>query len=293
MVIDCHVHLNKYHHEANAPTEVHLERLRDQMTKYNLEHVMVLTSYTVNPERPSVEQVAELINGDPRILLVEGIITQNDRPTDLHALEERLKTGRVRGLKIYPGYEHAYPSDRAFHDAYGLAAKYRVPVMMHTGDTYSAKAKIKYSHPINVDEVCVDYPDVNFVLCHLGNPWLRTTAEIIYKNHNAYTDISGLVLEEFEAKMEAWMKQQVGDLLLYSGEPDRILYGTDWPLVRMGPYLKFVDDLELDPEHKALLLRENAIRLFRIEGAATEPRAKRHNVEAPPTSSAENEPSPS
>lgn len=267
MVIDCHVHLNNYHHEQNAPTEVHLARLKEQMAKWNLEHAIVITSYTVNQERPSAQRVAELIRDDPRLHLVEGIALTGPEPTDVHQVEERIRAGTVRALKLYPGYDHIYPYDRPFRPFIELAGKHGLPVMFHTGDTYDVKGKIKYSHPIHIDELCVDYPDINFVLCHLGNPWLRTTAEIIYKNHNAYTDISGLTLEEFEARMEVWMKHEVGELLLYAGEPDRILYGTDWPLVRMGPYLRFVDDLDLEPEVKRLLLRENAARLFGIETA--------------------------
>jgi predicted TIM-barrel fold metal-dependent hydrolase len=81
---------------------------------------------------------------------------------------------------------------------YALAAKYAVPVMIHCGDTYTPKGKVKYSHPLHVDEVAVDHPDVNFVICHLGNPWLRDCMEVVYKNANVYADISGLVLGNFQ-----------------------------------------------------------------------------------------------
>ena len=49
-----------------------------------------------------------------------------------------------------------------------------MPVFFHTGDTYSPEAKLKFAHPLGVDEVAVDHPDVKFVLCHLGNPWTVT-----------------------------------------------------------------------------------------------------------------------
>jgi uncharacterized protein len=268
MIVDCHIHLNNYHlaqpSEAAGPAEDHLQRLREQMDKHGLDQCVVLTSYTVNPDRPSAARVLELLRGEPRLHVVEGLGVTGPAPMDWEGVEGRLRAGRTRGLKIYPGYEHAYPTDARFQPAYGLAAKYRVPVMVHTGDTYAPQGKLKFAHPLQVDEVAVDHPDVDFVVCHLGNPWFRDTAELLYKNENVYADISGLVLEEFTAPMEAYMREELQDLLLYSGEPDKILYGTDWPLVRMGPYLRFVEQLALTPEHRAMLLGENAVRLFRL-----------------------------
>ncbi len=275
MFIDCHVHLNNYHLDEKAPTEEQLRRLRDQMAKWNLDHVMVLTSYTVNPERPSASRLLELLAGDPRIHVIEGVGVTGPDPVDWDGVEKRLRGRQTWGVKIYPGYEHVYPHDRAFQPLFELAAKHRVPVMVHTGDTYAPRAKIKFAHPLHVDEVAVDYPDVQFVICHLGNPWLHDTAELMYKNQNVYADISGLTLEEFSAPLEEYMREEVADLILYSGETDKVLYGTDWPLVRMGPYLRFVESLKMEPDQRRMLLGENAAELFRIPRDAP--------VSAPPT----------
>lgn len=279
MIIDCHVHLNNYHVEEKAPTEEHLRRLREQMEKWHLDHCIVLTSYTVNSDRPSAARLLELLRGDPRIHVVEGLGVTRDEGVDWENVEERLRDRRTWGLKIYPGYEHVYPYDRAFQPAFDLAAKYRVPLMVHSGDTFAPKGKLKYAHPLHVDEVAVDHPDVNIVVCHLGNPWLHDTAELMYKNANVYADISGLTLEEFSAPLEAYMREELEELLLYSGEWDKVLFGTDWPLVRMGPYLRFVEQLGIEADRRAMLMGETAARLFRIPHAATAPSIHPH---APP-----------
>lgn len=280
MIIDCHVHLNNYYEEQRAPTEENLRRLREQMEKHQLDHCIVLTSYAVNQDRPSATRLLELVRGDPKIHVVEGLGVTSQPPVDWENVGTRLREGLTHGLKLYPGYEHVYPGDKAFGPAYELAAKYRVPVMIHTGDTYAPKAKLKFSHPMNVDEVAVDIPDVNFVLCHLGNPWMGDTAEIIYKNDNCYADISGLVLEEFSAPLESFMRRNLEELILYSGEPDKLLYGTDWPLVRMGPYLRFVEQLGLEPPFRDLLMWGNAARLFHIKVGREAP-AQQINLRRP------------
>lgn len=268
LIIDCHVHLNNYT-ELNVPAEEAVARLRADMRQHGVGHAFVLTSYMANTKRPSVERVLNLVAPHPEISVVEGLSLGGGAPFDLQATEARLKSGKVIGLKLYPGYEHYYPTDRLCVPIYDLAAKYRVPVMFHTGDTYTKLGKLKYSHPLHLDDVAVDHPDLRIVICHLGNPWFRDTAEIIYKNDNVRADISGLILGNFEARFERWLADQVRDVILYAGDPEDLLFGTDWPLVDAGPYLRWVRSLELDPEEQEMLFWKNAVEWFRLEGKVT------------------------
>jgi hypothetical protein len=69
MLIDCHVHLNNYYTqegEATRPTEENVQRLFDTMAANAVDHAVVLTSYKVNVDRPSVEHVLETLAEDPR-----------------------------------------------------------------------------------------------------------------------------------------------------------------------------------------------------------------------------------
>ncbi len=85
-------------------------------------------------------------------------------------VEAALEQGKVKALKCYLGYLPFGPEHEARRPYYELARKYKIPVIFHTGDTYSRKARVKLAHPLGVDEVAVAYPDVRFVLAHLGNP---------------------------------------------------------------------------------------------------------------------------
>lgn len=148
-----------------------------------------------------------------------------------------------------------------------MAEEYQVPVMIHSGDTYTPKGKVKYSHPLHVDEVAVDHPGVNFVICHIGNPWIRDCMEVVYKNSNAYTDISGLVLGNFSDRFEVWMRKQLQEMLLYGVEPDKVLFGTDWPISSMESYLQFMDELKVPGREKRKVLYENSAKLFKLSAS--------------------------
>lgn len=268
MIIDCHVHLNNYDSDDVDSLGASLEKLRTTMRRNRVDAAVILTSYKVSPGRPSTRQVVEAVRGMPNLHVVGGIsFSAFDTPA-AEELEALLASGSLKGLKLYPGYEPFYPSDPKLEPAYALAARYDVPVMIHCGDTYSPRGKVKYSHPLHVDEVAVDHPDVKFVICHLGNPWFADTMELVYKNQNVYADISGLALGEFTDRFEVYMSRQLQDILVWGVDPTRLLYGSDWPISSMESYLAFMEDLKIPVKEREAIMWENAATLFKLPRAA-------------------------
>lgn len=264
MIVDCHVHLNNYHEQLAVSLDESLEKLQAAMQESNVDYALVLTSYLVSPHRPSTADVVKAIEHIPKLGVVAGVSYTNYRQRDLRELADFLEHGLVKGLKLYPGYEPFYPHDKRLQVVYDLAEEFDVPVMIHSGDTYSPKGKLKYSHPLEIDEVAVDHPKVKFVICHLGNPWITDCMEVVYKNQNCYTDISGLVLGKFSEAFEEYMSDEIRDAILYAGDPGRFLYGTDWPICSMSSYISFVRQLGLPDDALTRIMSDNAIRLFKL-----------------------------
>jgi len=266
MLIDCHVHLNNYHESTRRPTTENAKALFEEMSAQGVDHAVVITSYKVDLDRPSTEELIEVLANDPRVTVVEGLRWRGDARTDLFHLEERIRDERVRGIKLYPGYDRYAINDPSLESVFRIAAKYDVPVMIHCGDTYSKQAKVRQAHPLLVDDVAVDFPDVKFVICHLGNPWFQDTAEVLYKNDNVYADISGLTLGDFDYEFERYMLQRVKDMIAYMGDPGRqIMYGSDWPLVNMGPYVRFLNAFQLPAGQVDNIAWKTAARLFKLD----------------------------
>jgi predicted TIM-barrel fold metal-dependent hydrolase len=263
------VHLNNYHTvdgEAPRPTTENVARLFDEMARHGVDHAVVLTSYKVDVDRPSVEHVLELLAEDPRTTVIEGLRWRGDSRTDLFNMEERIRDGLVKGIKLYPGYDRYAINDPSLESVFRIAAKHDVPVMIHCGDTFARNAKVRMAHPLLVDDVAVDYPDVRFVICHLGNPWFQDTAEVLYKNDNVYADVSGLILGDFTHEFERYLVTRVKDMIAYMGDPSRqLMYGSDWPLVEMGPYVKFLDNLEFEDDAWENIAWRTAAGLFKID----------------------------
>jgi len=188
---------------------------------------------------------------------------------DVSKLEDGLKSGQFRCIKIYLGYIHQFAYDENYMPAYQLAEKYGVPVVFHTGDTYSTDAVLKYAHPLTIDEVAVKFPKVNFVIAHCGNPWIVSAAEVAYKNPNVYLDGSAFLVGDLKKVPRQRINESVIKPLKwvfdYLDDPKKLMFGTDWPLTKMKPYIAIFKKA-IPKEHWNAVFHDNAVRVFKLKG---------------------------
>jgi predicted TIM-barrel fold metal-dependent hydrolase len=253
-----------------APDRV-AEALRRDMQAAQVTDALAMGSWSASPEDPlGVAATLALARAVPGLHAIGVADPTRSDPAHLRRVESLLATRQVRALKGYLGYLHYAPDHPGYRPYYELAARYQLPFVLHTGDTYSPFAKLRYAQPLLVDDVAVDHPQVKFVLAHLGNPWLTDAAEVVYKNMNVWADLSGLVVgdadsftaeERQETLHEA--QQAVRRAFRYAERPNRFLYGSDWPLVPMAAYRSFI--AAAIPEiHHTQVFAENARALFRL-----------------------------
>ena len=158
--------------------------------------------------------------------------------------EKHLQQKKCVGIKLYPGYTHHYIYEKIYEPFFELARKYNKVVAVHTGATSKSDALLKYGHPFTLDEAAVKYPDVQFVMCHFGNPFLSEAAAVAEKNPNVAIDISGILEGNFDEESfyeeNAFYVQMLSSWLRYPSAWDRIMYGTDFPIVNIEKYINFV-----------------------------------------------------
>ena len=187
--------------------------------------------------------------------------------TDLKEVETGLRSGKYGCMKIYLGYVHRFAYDAAYEPVYKLAEKYDVAVVFHTGDTYSTRAKLKYSDPLTVDEVAVDHPKVRFVIAHCGNPWIESAAEVAYKNPNVFLDCSALLIGDLEKmskeKVDTFVVRPISWIFGYVEDPTKLMFGTDWPLTGIKPYVEAYKKA-IPQEHWKAVFHDNAVRVFKF-----------------------------
>lgn len=250
--------------------------IRNEMGMAGVEQALCMPCWRRSEEDPlginGTLRLAESLPGLHPIGVADP--TQTDRG-HLDRVEAILKGGKVKGFKAYLGYLHYGPDSPNYRPYYELAARYDIPFIFHTGDTYSHLAKVKYAHPLLVDEVAVDHPNVKFVIAHVGYPWTIDAAEVVYKNNkkeraNVWTDLSGLVVgsaEQFKAYRQQGVLEQVAleirRVFHYTERPDRFLYASDWPLAPLATYRDFIREV-IPAEYQQAVLHDNAKALFKL-----------------------------
>lgn len=172
----------------------------------------------------------------------------------------------MRSLCI-PAITNGPLSDPLYEPVYRLAERYGKPVVVHMGLTSQAQAHLKYCHPLALDEVASDHPATQFVMCHFGNPFLESAAAVLAKNLNVSADVFGIL--EGPVDLRRYMREQTGFVFLLrtwlvaSNCWDRILFGTDWPIVNLGDYIRFIRQLVLE-EHWDAVFFDNANRIYSL-----------------------------
>lgn len=199
---------------------------------------------------------------------IEPIDFTVDITLQLSALEIKLlNTGKIRGLKLYTGYQHFYPNDPGLRPVYEFCRTHSLPVVFHSGALLNyegSRALLKYAHPLHVDEVACEFPENKFVISHLGFPYLMDTAAVIGKNPNVYTDISGVI--DRHSCYPAYL-QDVGRMVRYYPElEDRMMFGTDYlgkqtSLHEVDLYIRLVEEAFTDCQQEKLFYR-NAAALY-------------------------------
>jgi len=263
MIIDAHLHLGSHEYMTRSALEAghentprHIERVFAEQ-KITAAIAMGGADFAISPDVARIFYCAAL----------RGERLANDAAAELERAEKSLKDPRCVGLKLYPGYDYRYPADPGFLPFYELAGSCGKPVVFHTGDTAGESGRVKYAHPLGVDEVATEFRNTQFVLAHCGNPWIVDAVEVAAKNRNAALDLSGLAVGNFDAdelyrRCEGYWKY-LRMWIDYLSDDTKIMYGSDWPLVNIPAYLKLMRRVVPERAHEAFFAA-NARRIFHL-----------------------------
>lgn len=166
----------------------------------------------------------------------------------------------IRGFKFHPTMQGFYPNDRTAYPLYEAIAESGLPALFHTGQTGVGAGmrggngmRLKYSNPMHLDDVAVDFPDMPIVLAHPSFPWQDEALAVATHKPNVWIDLSGWRPKYFPPILVRY-----ADTLLR----DRVLFGSDWPMIAPELWLEEFEALPIKPENRPGILKGNAARLL-------------------------------
>ncbi|HEU4395840.1 MAG TPA: amidohydrolase family protein [Planctomycetota bacterium] len=167
----------------------------------------------------------------------------------------------IRALKIHPSHQLVAPNGYAdgtcpaLQMIYEVAEKAQRPVMFHTGTSIFPGARNKFSGPMLVEDVAIDFPKLKIVLCHAGRPlWMNEAVFLARRFPHVYLDVSSIppaALLDYLPRLEE-----------IAG---KVLWGTDWPapgVPTLAENVAAFRALPIRDEAKERILRTNAEKVF-------------------------------
>jgi predicted TIM-barrel fold metal-dependent hydrolase len=203
------------------------------------------------------DRVAEFCQESERLIPFANInpyVTFNQ----VAELERCVRELGIKGLKLYPTYQHFYPNDNKLFSIYERAQELNIPVMIHTGSSIFPGSLMKFGDPLFLDEIAVFFPTLKIIQSHAGRGFWYDRAFFLASLHeNVYMDITGLPPQ---------------NLLKYFPElernADKIIFGSDWPgIIDIKKNVRAILELPISKPTKEKILGKNAAALLGIEEA--------------------------
>jgi predicted TIM-barrel fold metal-dependent hydrolase len=160
------------------------------------------------------------------------------------------------GAHWYPHWFAMPPDAPQIYPYYAKCCELGIPIMMQVGQNlvYSRERRLpSVARPILLDQVAIDFPELVLIGIHIGVPWTDEMISMCWKHENVYTAGDAYAPKH-------WPKSYVRYADSYGRH--KVLFGTDWPVIDPERAVSEVAGLGLRPESHALLMRENALRLF-------------------------------
>jgi predicted TIM-barrel fold metal-dependent hydrolase len=158
-------------------------------------------------------------------------------------------------LQVLP-YAFGLPfSDRLYYPLFAKCVELGVPVVTQVGHTGSLLPS-EPGRPIYLDQVALDFPELVIVGGHIGWPWTDEMLALAWKHPNVYVDAS--------AHLPSRYPQAFVEFLEGPGA-DKVIFGSDYPMLRMDRTVRAVLELGLDADRLDRFLYRNAAKVYGLD----------------------------
>ena len=206
----------------------------------------------------SYERVAEMCQKYPNRFSGLAGVDPTRGMQSLRDLEQAVEEYGFVGAHLYPHWFGLAPDQARYYPLYAKCCELDIPIMMQVGHClrYQRKRILpSVGRPITLDQIAIDFPELVLIGIHIGYPWTEEMISVAWKHENVYIGSDAYAPrhwpEPFIHFINTWGK-------------DKVVFGTDWPVIDPERATKEINELQLRPISKQNLLRDTALRIFRL-----------------------------
>jgi predicted TIM-barrel fold metal-dependent hydrolase len=254
---------DKYFKSARRPTIA-------ETVAYTRERQIGLGMFTVDAEsklgrrRIPNEEIAEAARNNADMMIAFGSVDPHKGRMGAREVRRLIEENGVKGFKFHPTVQGFHPYDRMAWPIYEVIAEFGLPAIFHSGHSGIGSGmrcggglRLEYSNPMHLDDVAIDFPDMQIVIAHPSWPWQDEALSVAMHKPNVWIDLSGWSPKYFPKQLV-----QYANTLLR----DRMLFGSDFPLITPDRWMKDFEEAGFRPEVHSLILKDNAVRLLGLAG---------------------------
>ncbi|WP_255950040.1 amidohydrolase family protein [Streptomyces odontomachi] len=241
----------------------------DETADHYRQRRMAAVVFTVDAEHalghPPIpnEEVAEDCAAHPDVLIPFASLDPWRGRAAVREARRLVEEYGVRGFKFHPSLQAFSPDDRMAYPLYEAIEELGVPALFHTGQTGIGAGlpggggiRLKHSNPLLVDDVAVDFPGLRIILAHPSFPWQDEALAVATHKPHVYIDLSGWSPKYFPPQLVRY-----ANTLL----KDKVLFGSDYPVITPDRWLSDFEKLDIKPEVRPRILKDNALRLLGLD----------------------------
>jgi predicted TIM-barrel fold metal-dependent hydrolase len=176
----------------------------------------------------------------------------------LRDLEDGVKRHGFVGAHLYPHWFGLAPDHAKYYPYYAKCCELDIPIMMQVGQNliYSRERRLpSVAKPICLDQVAIDFPELKLIGIHIGVPWTDEMIAMAWKHENIFIGVDAYAPRH-------WPPALIHYLNSYGRA--KVLFGTDWPVIDPERAVNEIAQMELRTETRHALMRDNALRVFRL-----------------------------
>jgi predicted TIM-barrel fold metal-dependent hydrolase len=258
---------------AGSATYFHVEGARTptvpDIAAYYRERRMAAVIFTVDAEtatgHPPIpnEEIAEVCAEHPDVLIPFASIDPWRGQAGVRAARRLIERHGVRGFKFHPSVQAFHPNDPMAYPLYEVLQDHGMVALFHSGQTGIGAGvrggggiRLKYANPLALDDVATDFPDLKIIIAHPSFPWQDEALAIATHKPLVHIDLSGWSPKYFPPQLVRY-----ANTLL----KDKVLFGSDYPVITPDRWLTDFAALDIKPEVRPRILKDNAARLLGLE----------------------------
>jgi len=239
-----------------------LEQIAQLYSSLNMAAVVFTVDAATATGHPAIssEEIAAAAARFPDVLIPFGSVDPRRGPEAVARARSLVREHGVKGFKFHPSLQAFAPNDPECYPLWAEIESLGVPALFHSGQTGIGAGlpggrgiKLRLSDPMLVDDVAADFPGLTVILAHPSVPWAASSVSIATHKANVYIDLSGWAPKYFPADLVRAANSYL---------QDKVLFGTDYPLLTPERWLREFEALDFKPEAKAKILKANAVRVL-------------------------------